>query len=445
MKKEVNYRLKKKKKMQDKEAWGWEKPPTGDYLWTYELIRKRLDRAATSLTATGPNGAESFAFGEDYVFSSRNLWNGAVEGRLVWVGAAAEDELVDVDLTGAIALCFASDVVSRRSRRANVVARGAVGLITTPAVDGSEDREPFAERYAWLVSSADTGSLVLDAGATDEVGFLNNTLSAAGLERLFALAGHTGPPDVGGELGLQLRDTRGVDVGEKLQLENVVGLLPGKHPELGKQIILLSAHYDHVGQRDGEIWNGADDNGSGTTALLAVARALGWSGHLDRSVMIVWVSAEEKGLLGSKAFASNPALPEGTHAVANINIDMVGRNAPDLLNITPTADHAEYNGLTEILTEVARLEGFPELGSADDYWGRSDHASFSRAMKIPVAFLFSDVHEDYHQSTDTIEKIDFDKIRRVSRLVLRALVAMQDPLRGAETQWFAPQPAGATP
>ena len=124
---------------------------------------------------------------------------------------------------------------------------------------------------------------------------------------------------------------------------------------------------------------------------------------------------------------------------------MVGRNAPDELHITPTADHAEYNGLTELLTELARLEGFPELASADDYWGRSDHASFSRALKIPVAFLFSDVHEDYHQSTDTIEKIDFDKIRRVSRLVLRALVAMQDPLRGAETQWFATEPAEATP
>jgi len=75
---------------------------------------------------------------------------------------------------------------------------------------------------------------------------------------------------------------------------------------------------------------------------------------------------------------------------------------------------------------AAPLEGFPTLGSADDYWRRSDHMNFSDNLGIPVAFLFSDVHEDYHQPTDTVEKIDFDKIRRVTRLVLRMMDGLQD-------------------
>ena len=439
------------------EAWGWSKPPTGDYLWSYAVSRKHLDREATSLTVTGPNGVETFVFGEDYYFFPRRLRTGAVEGPLVWVGAAAEGELLEVDLTGAIALCYESELVGRRQRRANVVARGAVGLITTPSVDvagevaedvaadDSQHAAPYAERYAGLVRMAERESLALDTESAGEPGFRSDSLSAAGLARVLALAGRAAPPQVGEGLGLTARDTRGVTAGEPLQLDNVVGLLPGSDPELAKQVILLSAHYDHVGQRDGEIWNGADDNGSGTTALLAVARALGWSGALKRSVMIVWVSAEEKGLLGSQAFAASPSLPAGSRVVANINIDMVGRNAPDLLQITPTEQHVEYNGISELLSELAPLEGFPELGDADSYWGRSDHASFSEALEIPVAFLFSDVHEDYHQSTDTVDKIDFDKIRRVARLVLRAVTAMQDTERDPGRQWFAPELAATTP
>jgi hypothetical protein len=106
---------------------------------------------------------------------------------------------------------------------------------------------------------------------------------------------------------------------------------------------------------------------------------------------------------------------------------MIGRNAPDKLLITPTSAHKAYNGLVKLAEKVAPLEGFPALGSADEYWDRSDHRNFSVNLKIPVAFLFSDVHEDYHEPTDDPEKIDYDKIRRVARTVVRLIGELQTP------------------
>src|SRR6185295_9106407 len=99
--------------------------------------------------------------------------------------------------------------------------------------------------------------------------------------------------------------------------------------------------------------------------LLAVAEALASEGPLQRSVLLLWVSGEEKGLLGSEAWTKNPTLPEGFHAVCDLNIDMIGRNAPDKLLITPTRALKEYNGLTRLAEGLAPLEGFPQLGSCD--------------------------------------------------------------------------------
>ena len=141
--------------------------------------------------------------------------------------------------------------------------------------------------------------------------------------------------------------------------------------------------------------------------------------------MLMWVSAEEKGLLGSEAWTKDPSLPKGLTPLCNINIDMIGRNAPDEFLITPTKDHPAYSALTQVAEANMDLEGFNKIKSADAYWSRSDHANFSQHLEIPVAFLFCDVHEDYHKATDTPDKIDYDKMRRICRLVVRMLEALQ--------------------
>jgi hypothetical protein len=237
----------------------------------------------------------------------------------------------------------------------------------------------------------------------------------------------------GTALALEVKETRALaGKGGLVDVENVCGFWPGSDPVLKNEMIIVSAHYDHVGVNRGQIYNGADDNGSGTCTLLALAEGLKQYGPLRRSVLLMWVCGEEKGLWGSDAWNKHPYLPEGCKAVADINIDMVGRNEPEKLLITPTEKHKSYSFLTKVAETCAALEGFhgkkdgdPVLGSADDYWQRSDHYNFVKAG-IPACFLFSDVHEDYHQPTDDPDKIDYDKIHRVARLVLRMLDALQN-------------------
>jgi Zn-dependent M28 family amino/carboxypeptidase len=232
-------------------------------------------------------------------------------------------------------------------------------------------------------------------------------------------------PAVGAELAGTFRESYSYEPTTDLVLENVCGLWPGSDPALRNEVLIVSAHYDHVGTSGGEIYNGADDNGSGTTGLLQIADALAAYGPMRRTVMLIWVSAEEKGLLGSRAWTQHPWLPEGMRPVCDLNIDMIGRNAPNEIGITPTQAREEYNRLTQLVEQNAPLEGFTKLNSADAYWSRSDHAMFAQNLGIPVAFLFSDVHEDYHKPTDTADKIDCDKLCRVARLVVRVLHELQ--------------------
>src|SRR5690606_19620154 len=115
---------------------------------------------------------------------------------------------------------------------------------------------------------------------------------------------------------------------ERIDDRNVIGLFPGSDDDLKHEVIIFSAHYDHVGVINDEIHNGSDDNASGTSALLEIAQAFGEGPRPRRSVAFLWVSGEEKGLLGSKWWSEHMTLPEGFEIVANINMDMVSRNDP---------------------------------------------------------------------------------------------------------------------
>jgi Zn-dependent M28 family amino/carboxypeptidase len=214
----------------------------------------------------------------------------------------------------------------------------------------------------------------------------------------------------------------GADAVREVAVENVCGYWPGGDPALAAEVLVASAHYDHVGIQEGQVYCGADDNASGCAALLAVAEALAAFGPLERSVLLLWVSGEEAGLLGAKAWTQDPWLPLGAAAIANVNLDMVGRNPPALLEYTPTAAHPEHNGLSECLVRLAALEGFTELKSADKDYERSDHAAFAEHLGIPVLYVSTGEHEDYHQPSDTADKVDADKVARVARLVFRLLV-----------------------
>jgi hypothetical protein len=343
-------------------------------------------------------------------------------GKVVYCGKGERADFEVAAVGGRFALCLASDM-SARQRVRNAERAGALGLLLLPDPAGTADPAPESCKRTTEYALAGVPSFRSDAAhEKDTLGQAYLTLAAG--RRLCAAAGlGAGLPALGTELPLEAHELR--DGSVTIALENVCALLPGSDPALSKEVIIVSAHYDHVGVEGGKIHPGADDNGSGSMGLLALAEALVEHGPLRRSVLLMWVSGEEKGLWGSAAWTKNPTLPPGHRAVCDINIDMIGRNAPDYLLITPTRRLPQYNGLTRLAESLRASEGFGELGSADEYWERSDHMNFAQNLHIPVAFLFSDVHDDYHEPTDTPDKIDYDKIRRVTRLVLRMLDGLQ--------------------
>ena len=213
----------------------------------------------------------------------------------------------------------------------------------------------------------------------------------------------------------------------RIKGENVLGYIEGG--DLKNELIVITAHYDHLGKHDSLVFNGADDDGSGTVAALEIAEAFILAKKAGkgprRSVLIMPVSGEEKGLLGSKYYTDNPIYPlENT--VANLNIDMIGR----LDDWHDTANYVYLIGADRLSQELHDISErvnkeyiglnldykFNEEDDPNRYYYRSDHYNFAK-NNIPVIFYFNGVHEDYHKVSDTVEKIDFQKIETITRLV----------------------------
>lgn len=209
--------------------------------------------------------------------------------------------------------------------------------------------------------------------------------------------------------------------------ENVLGYIEGS--DLKDELLIITAHYDHLGKHDSLIFNGADDDASGVSAALEIAEAFMLAkkaGHGPRrSILIMPVSGEEKGLLGSRYYTDNPIYPlENT--VANLNIDMIGRlddwhdNGNYVYLIGSDRLSYDLHNLNEkINDEYIEIDLDYRFNDKDDpnrYYYRSDHYNFAK-NDIPVIFYFNGVHEDYHKPSDTIEKIDFDKINTITRLI----------------------------
>jgi hypothetical protein len=211
----------------------------------------------------------------------------------------------------------------------------------------------------------------------------------------------------------------------KLTLKNVVGVLPGKGP-LADEAIVVGAHYDHLGYGSGSslarsqamaIHHGADDNGSGTTMLLELARRFGsLRDRQGRRLVFIAFSGEELGLFGSQHYCKNPLFPLGSTA-AMYNMDMVGRLRPDsktnkdkLLTEGSGTAHV-FPPLLEQLAKKYELQ----MVNKKSGFGPSDHASFC-GKKVPVLFIWTGTHEDYHRPSDTADKINIAGMRRLADL-----------------------------
>ena len=203
------------------------------------------------------------------------------------------------------------------------------------------------------------------------------------------------------------------------EARNVLGIIEGTDEELKNEYIVLTAHYDHEGIVDGEIYNGADDNGSGTVSILEAGRRLALLKENKRSIIIAFHTGEEKGLLGSKYLTEHSDFMSGV--VCNINIDMVGReDTESLYSIGSGMLSTELYDLVErVNLETVRFKldyTFDDPNDPNKYYYRSDHYNYAK-QNIPIVFFYDHMTEDYHRPTDDVEKIDVEKIEKVSTLI----------------------------
>ncbi len=216
--------------------------------------------------------------------------------------------------------------------------------------------------------------------------------------------------------------------GEKIQSENVIGYIEGS--DLKDQILVISAHYDHLGKKDSVIYYGADDDGSGTSALLELAQAFSEAkkdgNGPRRSILFIAFAGEEKGLLGSKYYTRFPLFSLDS-TVADLNIDMIGRidtahhGNPDYVYVIGSDKlssdlHKINEEKNNTYTHLQLDYKYDDVNDPNHFYYRSDHYNFAK-NNVPVIFYFNGVHADYHKPTDTIDKINFDKIEKISRLV----------------------------
>lgn len=225
---------------------------------------------------------------------------------------------------------------------------------------------------------------------------------------------------------------------------NVVAVVRGHDPKLNRTFLAYGAHYDHVGilppeprtdRRAGRdsIANGADDDGSGTVALLAIAQQMAVS-RPRRSVVFVWHVGEEQGMLGSSYFTAHSPMPIDS-IVAQFNADMIGRNDGNMVGLVGPRAAPKYQSwrLGMIVDSVNRASPAPlrierKWDDPDDpehIYKRSDHYSYAK-KGIPIIFFTSGEHEDYHRVSDEASKIDYDKLARVAQLMLEAGLAVSN-------------------
>jgi hypothetical protein len=228
---------------------------------------------------------------------------------------------------------------------------------------------------------------------------------------------------------------------EPTHTQNVVGILEGSDPVLKNEYVAIGAHYDHVGMNPfwngpDKIWNGADDDGSGTVAVMAIAEAFArGSQKPKRSILFIWHAGEEKGLWGSEHFADHPTVPIGS-IITQLNIDMIGRyqnagdeNHPRNKNL-PRQDEVFLIGSKMMSTELGEVSEsvnksllnlkfnykYDDPNDPEQYFYRSDHFNYAK-KGIPIIFYMDGDHADYHQVSDSIEKINFASMEKVTKTI----------------------------
>lgn len=404
----------------------WGLKPVGDngtYFQAVPFFSSSFVDAGSSLSGAGvtiPAGANGFRLNgirEDLT----------AEGNVVVIRPAGDRlDLEGKNIEGAIVLVIA-DKPSFFVRQAINQGRPAAVLYVAGKVP---DIEPAVSRAAQTNRRPGVPSGTIHSKVANELMEACNLVKADG----------SNP-----EVAISPRKVKLVAKGESksIGVPNVVGLIEGTDPTLKAEIIGIGSHLDHEGVKNGVVYPGADDDGSGSTAIMQIAKAISQSPvKPKRSILFMAFAAEEMGLIGSAYYADNPIFPH-SKMIAELQMDMVGRDSDGVQNgdrnrvdkASENFDTMRLVGSKRISTELDSIiqaqnkhTNFRFKYDAEDVYTRSDHYNFAK-HGIPVAFLFDGFHPDYHQPTDTVDKINWLKLTTAAKLYyLTAMELANRPL-----------------
>ncbi len=439
--------------------WGFK--PAGDDGTFFQRIELRRNRADGGQSKVEING-KTLTAGTDYLPGGGA---GNVSGQLVFAGAGwfVKSKEIDaykgIDPAGRIAvIAGVPNMPARGVARADYGkygedsmnpsdygrSKGVVGLIYVAdsqyAANWQRNRQRIMERGSTVVAKFQTQPTT---AVLPSIVISPETATALFAGEAQTISESSQPPS------FLMSDQKKVSMNiansnQSIPTQNVVAVWEGSDPTLKAEYVALGAHYDHVGSGcppngTDTICNGADDDGSGTTALLAMAEALSKApARPKRSVLFVWHCGEEKGLWGSRYFTEYPTVPLN-QIVAQINIDMIGRSKKEgdtnPRNSELTGPDAVYLiGSTMMSTELGELVNkvnksylnitydtkYDDPKDPNRFFFRSDHYNYAR-KGIPIIFFFDGTHEDYHRAGDTADKIDYQKMEKITRTVYMTL------------------------
>ena len=393
--------------------------PIGDgetYFQMMPLTRRSPD--ITNCVIEGPDGFKLAGVG-NLGFDSYND-QAAVSGNVVFIQLTGADPTLpaNVELRDKIVIYHADGPAANRAPRLIAAARPAATLRVIEGTPTSSSQTIFPGRRR--------------RGGGRVSGTINQTAAQKIAQAMNVSKNwmqQAGASETANALTLRMRIRE-----EKSAAPNVVGLLEGSDPKLRDEYVVIGAHLDHLGTREGTIYPGADDNGSGSTAILSIAKAMSENPvKPKRSILFLWFTAEEVGLVGSRYYTDNPILPLDK-MTCMFNIDMVGRNEDQGEGDTDADNegHIHLVGSQRGDTELHNLilaanqhVGFEFELDMESVWNRSDQINFYE-KGVPVAFMFGGFHPDYHQPSDTTDKINYPKIASAAKLFYLAGFAAAD-------------------
>ena len=366
-------------------------------------------------------GRKKLMNGEDFLFVGNADLGKEQKMPVVYVGEATEDILAGMDLTGKMVVT----TTSNRTIQAKIMETARALVVA------SENEDQFTQRLPRLARARMKSRLrftELPKEDKESLSFYMTVSNAAALLKTSKdklIAAKENPASI-------KASTTRFSVKRKivpLETENMMAFLEGTDKK--DEILVVSSHYDHIGTNsDGQINNGADDDGSGTTGVMEIAEAFAQAakeGHRPRrSILFLNVTGEEKGLLGSAYYSDNPVFPlENT--VNDLNIDMIGRVDPahaDERDYVYVVGSAKLSSHLKIISEYANITytglkfdyKYDDPADRTRIYYRSDHYNFAK-HGIPIIFYFNGTHPDYHRPTDTIDKIEWDVMAKRTKLV----------------------------